>query len=584
MSELQEQEVVQNENNAPKKVKKVGIDKIILAVSLIGFITVSFLWLKERGTFNNIGFSTKDPVSVDLYVMSQCPYGVQAVNSIAPVVKKFGKNINFNLNYIASDNGDGTFTSLHGQAEVDGDIIQLCAKKYDSRKYLDMIVCQNNDYSNVDTNWESCAKEVGLSNIEKVRTCASSDEGKKLLSENIKLADAAYVSGSPTYYIGGEIYQSGRDEGSITKAICNINNKISLCKNTAVCYTDDDCDNDITKVGTCVNAGDVKKAKCEYSEPNKVTLTVLTDSRCEECNELEPEITDSLRSLFKGLQVKIYDYAESEEGKALFKSLPTLRLPAYLFGADVVNGEGYDNVSRYLSQAGDYLSLAVGSTFDPTKEICDNKVDDNGNGKIDCADSDCANATVCRKEISKRLDVFVMSDCPYGNMAELAVAEVVDAFGKNIDLHINYIASKNSDGTFDSLHGEYEAKEDKIELCVNHYYPAKTLSFVNCMNNKDSIKTADWTECAKENNINSSTISKCADGAEGTYLLTENIKIADGMGISASPTWIVNNKYEGYGLDAETIKELFCQYNSGLAACSQTLSTSSNVSSSASCN
>ncbi len=152
MSDEQVQVAEQNNSNESKKGKKFGADKIILAVSLIGFITVCCLWMKDRGVFNKISFApaVKDPVKVELFVMSQCPYGVQAENSIIPVVKKFGKNIDFNLNYIANDNGDGSFESLHGDAEVKGDIIQLCAKKYDSKKYLDMILCQNKEsYLNI---------------------------------------------------------------------------------------------------------------------------------------------------------------------------------------------------------------------------------------------------------------------------------------------------------------------------------------------------------------------------------------------------------------------------------------------------
>ncbi|MEZ7820714.1 MAG: hypothetical protein QMB51_00230, partial [Patescibacteria group bacterium] len=151
----------------------------------------------------------------------------------------------------------------------------------------------------------------------------------------------------------------------------------------------------------------------------------------------------------------------------------------------------------------------------------------------------------------------------------------------NIDLHINYIAAKNDDGTFNSLHGDYEVKEDKVELCVNKYYPLKNLEFVNCMNGK-TIKTADWKECATTLGFNASKISACAEGSEGSNLLAQNIKIAEGLGIGASPTWLVNNKYQGSGLDAESIKKMFCQYNPGLAGCEKTLTSDSNASAAAS--
>jgi len=583
----EQEEVFQKQEEPIKKVEskkenKFGVDKVVLTVSLVGLVIVSGLWAKDRGVFNKTssGISgNKNGVKVELYVMSQCPYGVQAEDAMKPVIDKIGKDINFNINYIADEDGKGGFSSLHGEKEVKGDIVQLCAKKYDAEKYFDMIICQNKDSANVDTNWEACANEVKLSNIDKVKACSTNQEGKALLTENIKLAKAASVSGSPTYYINGKQYQGNRDEGSIIKEICKADSKIAACKSLPVCFTDNDCSDNVAKIGRCIDAGK-KTVRCEYFDPKPVTLTVLNDKRNADGASIEAQITDSLKQIFKGLQVKILDYSDAE-GKKIASTIPGIKLPAYLFGADVKDGEGYANVQSYLSEQGGYQLLAVGSQFDPTKEICDNKIDDNGNGKIDCADLECSGSTVCRKEISKKLDLFVMADCPYGNTAEDAMKEVLANFGKNINLNINYIASKNADGTFTSLHGDYEVKEDKVELCVNKYFPLKNFEFVTCMNTK-GVKTTDWKTCATEVGFATAKVSTCAEGAEGSYLLAQNIKIAESLGVSASPTWLVNNKYQGPALDAESIKTLFCKYNVGVAGCEKTLTSDSQATAAAS--
>lgn len=595
---MSEQEVIQNgqPSEQPKKEMKFGVDKIILAASLIGFVVVSALWANDKGLFSKLGSVvpsvgvSKDAVKIDLYVMSKCPYGVQAEDGLKPAYDKLKNNINLSINYIADEDGKGGFTSLHGETEVQGNIVQLCAKKYDADKYFDLIACQNKDYSNIPANWESCAKEIKLANIDKVKTCYAGEEGKNLLRENIKLAKAAQVSGSPTYYIAGTQYQGSRDEGAIIKEVCKNNPKIASCKDTSACFADTDCNSDVAKVGKCINPG-AKNAKCDYVAANPVSLTVLNDKRCPDCGSMEAQITDSLKQIFKGLNVKSIDYSDVG-GKDLFNTISTDgsqvkldTLPAYLFSDDIKNGEGYTSVEKYLYPTKDskYQVLAVGSQFDPTKEICDNNADDNKNGKIDCADSDCAGSTVCRKEVSKRLDVFVMSDCPYGNQAELAMKEVVANFGKNIDFHVNYIASKNSDGTFNSLHGEYEAQQDKVELCVNKYAPVKNLEFMNCMNEK-GIKATKWQDCASQVGIAQklvNSVNTCSTGSEGTYLLEQNIKIAETLGVGASPTWLVNNKYQGSALDPESIKTLFCQYNPGTAGCEKTLTGNAQASTAA---
>lgn len=554
-----------------KKDKKLPTDKILLALAVIGFFVVSILYVKETGVFKkikNVGVDESNKkVTIDVYVMSQCPYGVQAEEQMKTVYDKMGDVFTYNLNYIADIDGSGNFSSLHGENEVKGDIIQLCAKKYDEAKYLDMIACQNKESTNIPNNWESCAKEASLENINKIKECYEGEEGKGLLTENIKLAQAKSVGGSPTYYINDEVYMGSRDASSVMRVICSkINNEHKECANIPVCSTSADCTSEPTKVGVCTNPN-TDNAKCEYKEANKVDLLVLNDTRCSDCS-VASEITGSLKEIFKGLTVKDLDY-NTDEGKNLYNSIPGLKLPAFLFSSNVSEGEGYSNVERYLTAAGDYKLLAVGSTFDPTKEICGNNVDDNKNGKIDCKDSDCTNDLTCRSEIKGRLDVFVMSNCPYGVQAVNSMKEVLNNFGNKINFNINYIATDNGNGTFDSLHGAYEAQEDIRQLCVKKYYSTKLMDYIWCRN-EQGIEAGDWTECATKNGIVTKTIETCVNG-EGKGLLSANIKIAEGLGISSSPTWLVNNKYQASGVDAETIKQAICQYNSGLAGCENVL-------------
>src|SRR5678815_1449032 len=45
-------------------------------------------------------------VKVELFVMSQCPYGVQAEQAFEPVLEKLGPDIDYKVEYIG-DKGDG---------------------------------------------------------------------------------------------------------------------------------------------------------------------------------------------------------------------------------------------------------------------------------------------------------------------------------------------------------------------------------------------------------------------------------------------------------------------------------------------
>jgi hypothetical protein len=246
-------------------------------------------------------------------------------------------------------------------------------------------------------------------------------------------------------------------------------------------------------------------------------------------------------------------------------------LPALLFEKSIEQADGYANIQRYLVAKGDYLELRVGSSFDPSKEICDNKIDDTNNGKVDCDDADCSGDMLCREEMKKKLDVYVMSQCPYGVKGLDAMKEVLTNFKGNIDFDIHYIASDNGDGTFTSLHGQGEVDENIRELCAIDLYPNdyKYMDYIWCRN-KD-IKSTAWESCATDNGMDAAKIKACADGGKGKELLRTSIKETDAVGISASPTWLANNKVQFSGIDSQTVKTNYCSANTGLAGCDKTL-------------
>jgi hypothetical protein len=52
---------------------------------------------------------------LEMFVMSQCPYGVEVVNAIAPVKKQLGAALDLKVNYIG-DGAPGSLNSMHGPA------------------------------------------------------------------------------------------------------------------------------------------------------------------------------------------------------------------------------------------------------------------------------------------------------------------------------------------------------------------------------------------------------------------------------------------------------------------------------------
>ena len=157
--------------------------------------------------------------TLDLFVMSHCPYGIQAMNSMKEVLGAL-KNITFNLHYIADESG-GVFNSLHGQSEVDDDIRELCAMKYypTNYKWFDFVSCRNKDTS---AEWTACVTSNGM-DLSKIKACAEGQEGKDLLSSDIKIATALKVSASPTFLANNQHMYNAITATDIQKQICGYN-------------------------------------------------------------------------------------------------------------------------------------------------------------------------------------------------------------------------------------------------------------------------------------------------------------------------------------------------------------------------
>ena len=510
---------------------------------------------KNTGTSDNL----EKPVTLDMYIMSQCPYGVQAEDGAIPAVKKLIDSVDYNIYFIANDNGDGTFSSLHGQPEVDENMRQICIMEKYPEQFLDYLTCLNKNYRTAETAWKSCAESNSIDTTE-IETCQTGDEGKSLFSESIAQAKSVGASGSPTIYLNGELYQSGRDALSFTRAICQLAPEEAECSTIPICASDADC----TKtgfIGKCLEPN-TENAECEYTQPPTVNIKVLNDETCAGC---DTTAFDSINEqLFINTETTVVDIS-SDEGKVLLEELKPQQVPTYIFDETLLESSEYARLEQFFIKTGEHYILSpsiVGQYIESPKMIG-------------------------REKIEGKLDLFAMSECPYGVMAENNMEEVLNTFGDNIDFSIHFIASDNGDGTFSSLHGQKEVDENIRQVCVMEHNNAEFFSYLMCQNvnyNAGTDLDTTWEACASDNSIDTATIQACYTGNEGAELLRANIELTNELGIGSSPTFLINNQIQfGGALPADEIKTKFCAENPDTEGCDATLSTESDISTSGSC-
>lgn len=90
---------------------------------------------------SSIGIPKSQKPVVELFVMSYCPYGVNAENNILPLVKLFSDKVEFKVRFITSINGNtiSSVNSLHGEKEAKEDARQIAIMKLYPESFWDYL-------------------------------------------------------------------------------------------------------------------------------------------------------------------------------------------------------------------------------------------------------------------------------------------------------------------------------------------------------------------------------------------------------------------------------------------------------------
>ncbi|HTY43734.1 MAG TPA: hypothetical protein VMC80_00635, partial [Patescibacteria group bacterium] len=162
-----------------------------------------------------------DKPTVELFVMSYCPYGTQMEKAIIPVLNLLKDKVNFTLRFVSY--------SMHGQKEVDENTRQYCIQKEQSDKFIPYLSCflQAGDSA-------SCLTSIGIDQS-KLSSCVSSANAQFSIT---KTADATVASGSyPSFDIDKTLNQQYGVQGSPTLVINGVQTEPSARSPEAVLTT-----------------------------------------------------------------------------------------------------------------------------------------------------------------------------------------------------------------------------------------------------------------------------------------------------------------------------------------------------------
>lgn len=513
------------------------------------------------------GVNTTEPTDaarLDLYVMSQCPYGVQSVNEMPAIKERLGKGVDINIEYIGAEQ-NGKFQSLHGEPEIIGDTIQLCVKKHYPDKMIDFAVCQNNnDPRDLTQSIDKCAEQTGI-DAETIKTCYKGDEGEELLRRSFAKASEAGAQASPTIIIEGEQYKGARDSLSVMRAICE-KKDVEGCDEIPACATDFDCANEDGKEGYCENPGEASAA-CVLKEPTEFELVVINDKRCEDCDV--SDVVAVFEQNFPGVKITRLDSSEATE---LIEANNIELAPAILVQEGVTESKMW-KINERMREAfveADYgyqiVPQSIGAKFIIDDEKRAEKLQALG---ITLGDN------------RPQVDFFVMSYCPYGNQAEEGLAPVYGLLGEKVEWNPRYVIYSNykdqsfcydEEQKYCSMHGLVELNQGVRELCVMDLYGREAwFDFAIEMNTKADYKNADekWEGVAEELGYDTAKIQECFE-ANAETKLEADLKLGKAYGVSGSPTvFIDGEKYSGQRTPRAYAEAICAAFDEAPAECEQ---------------
>ncbi len=167
--------------------------------------------------------------SAELFVMSFCPYGVQAEQIMKPVVDTLSGKADIKVRFIVNIQGNTTDSvqSLHGTKEAQEDLRQVCIDKYYPSQYWSYVNAfdqncypQSGDQAAIDACWKSTAGNLSM-DVSKIQSCSQSSEALDLLKVDEQISNAYGVTGSPTLIINGATYNGARSSDGFQQAICS---------------------------------------------------------------------------------------------------------------------------------------------------------------------------------------------------------------------------------------------------------------------------------------------------------------------------------------------------------------------------
>ncbi len=285
----------------------------------------------------------------DLYIMSQCPYGLPALRDLYLFSERF-PSTKLSVWFIGDILEDRSLKSLHGEEELFDEKLWLAVKHL----YPDM--------------WPHFLYLVSVEGVtakralidldidtEKILDWAKS-RGSEALANHYYRSERQNINASPTLFINNRMYHPEISCLRLSKEYCDditAAERPPVCDSLPECFEDRDCRRE-GKVGICKKEEDEAGGTCTFTDAVQFDFIVVVPDSPLVHTEVSSIATTE--ELFPGAEIVIRQQ-NSEKGKRFIQQFDPPALPMYLFEKKVEQAVNFGKIQSGLRDLGEWYTF-----------------------------------------------------------------------------------------------------------------------------------------------------------------------------------------------------------------------------------
>ena len=147
------------------------------------------------------------------------------------------------------------------------------------------------------------------------------------------------------------------------------------------------------------------------------------------------------------------------------------------------------------------------------------------------------------KSDKPKVELFVMTHCPYGTQAEKGIVPVFNLLENKIDSSIKFVHY--------FLH-EPEETETPVQICIREEQGDKYLDYLACF-----LEDGDTERCLTETGIDKNKLDSCGK-TKYDDLYAADSALSEGYGVRGSPTLVINGQIVNSGRSPDAYLNSIC--------------------------